>query len=448
MTLVEEGESGVPMVAMPFVSPLIPALQREGLGVHWDTMHIPTLIERKREGGSLTGDEIRALIAGFTTGEVPEYQMSALAMAIYFKGMSEAETAALTDAMLHSGGTLTWGKDDPPRVDKHSTGGIGDKTSLILAPLLACDGLWVPMISGRGLGITGGTLDKLDSIPGFKTSLSEEDIRRVVESVGCVMVGQTANICPADKKLYALRDVTGTVPSIPLIIASIMSKKLAEGLNRLVLDVKFGSGAFMKKREDAEKLAAGLAGTGNSLGVKTSYLLTPMDEPLGESAGNALEVAECVRCLQGGGPHDLEALTLDLAAAVSDSSRDQLQTWLHDGTAWKRFQQMVAAQGGDAESLERLTQIHAAPVIRELKAASSGVVRKVDAGTVGVTCVQLGAGRAKAADAIDYAVGVDQIIKTGTTVRTGDVLMRVHASSETKADEAMQALVGAVAVVG
>lgn len=445
MTLVEEEESGVPMVAMRFVSPLIPALQREGPGVHW-WMHIPTMIERKREGGSLSGDEIRAVIAGFTTGEVPEYQMSALAMAIYFRGMSEAETAALTDAMLHSGDTLKWGENDPPRVDKHSTGGIGDKTSLILAPLLACDGLWVPMISGRGLGITGGTLDKLDSIPGFKTSLPEEDIRRVIEAVGCVMVGQTANICPADKKLYALRDVTGTVPSIPLIIASIMSKKLAEGLNRLVLDVKHGSGAFMKTREQAERLAAGLAGTGNSLGVKTTFLLTPMDEPLGESAGNALEVAECVRCLQGGGPPDLEALTLDLAAEVSNSNREQLRAWLHDGTAWKRFQQMVAAQGGDAESLEKLTQVHAAPVIRELRATASGVVRKVDAGTVGVTCVQLGGGRAKAADAIDYSVGVDCIIKTGNEVRTGDVLLRIHASNDAKADEAMNALAGAVEV--
>ncbi len=445
MTLVEEEESGVPMVAMRFVYALIPALQREGPGVHCG-MHIPTMIERKREGGSLTADEIRAVIAGFTSGEVPDYQMSALAMAIFFRGMSDDETAALTDAMLNSGGTLTWRPNDPLRVDKHSTGGIGDKTSLILAPLLACDGLWVPMISGRGLGITGGTLDKLDSIPGFKTSLGEEDIRRVIETVGCVMVGQTANICPADKKLYALRDVTGTVPSIPLIIASIMSKKLAEGLNRLVLDVKFGSGAFMKKREEAEKLAAGLAGTGNSLGVRTSYLLTPMDEPLGESAGNALEVAECVRCLQGGGPADLEELTLDLAAEVSNSGREQLRTWLHDGTAWKRFQLMVAAQGGEVDALEKLTQIHAAPVIRELKASSSGMVTKVDAGTVGVTCVQLGAGRARATDAIDYAVGVDRLIKTGVTVKAGDVLLRVHAPSEVKADEALVALATGVVV--
>lgn len=409
-------------------------------------MHIPTLIERKREGGSLTPDEIRGVIQGFTSGAIPDYQMSALAMAIYFRGMSEEETAALTDAMLHSGETLVWDEGDPPRVDKHSTGGIGDKTSLILAPLLACDGLWVPMISGRGLGITGGTLDKLDSIPGFKTSLPEQDIRRVIAEVGCVMVGQTANICPADKKLYALRDVTGTVPSIPLIIASIMSKKLAEGLNRLVLDVKHGSGAFMKTREQAEQLAAGLSGAGNALGVRTRFLLTPMDEPLGESVGNALEVIECVRCLQGGGPVDLEELTLDLAVEVSNSSRQQLRMWLRDGTAWRRFQQMVAAQGGDASVLECLGDVHSAKVIRELKADHGGIVRKVDAGTIGVTCVQLGAGRAKATDSIDYAVGVDRIIKTGTEVRAGDVLLRVHAATGKAADEALSRLTAGVLV--
>lgn len=409
-------------------------------------MHIPTLIERKREGGSLTPDEIRGIIHGFTSGAIPEYQMSALAMAIFFRGMSEEETAALTDAMLNSGETLTWAENDPLRVDKHSTGGIGDKTSLILSPLLACDGLWVPMISGRGLGITGGTLDKLDSIPGFKTSLTEAEIRRVIAEVGCVMVGQTANICPADKKLYALRDVTGTVPSIPLIIASIMSKKLAEGLNRLVLDVKYGSGAFMKTLEQAEQLAAGLAGTGNALGVKTSFLLTPMEEPLGESAGNALEVAECVRCLQGGGPPDLEKLTLDLAAEVSNSSRDQFRVWLHDGTAWKRFQQMVAAQGGEVDALEKLTQMQAAPVIREFKADRAGVLKRMDAGTIGITCVQLGAGRATATDAIDHAVGIDQIAKVGAEVRSGDVLMRIHAASEPALKEAFAKLNHAVLI--
>jgi pyrimidine-nucleoside phosphorylase len=321
-------------------------------------MHIPTLIERKRDGGELSAKEIGLIIEQFTRGDLPEYQMSALAMAIFFRGMSAEETGALTEAMLHSGSVLKWPAGSPMRVDKHSTGGIGDKTSLVLAPLLACDGLWVPMISGRGLGITGGTLDKLESIPGFRTQLDEEEIRRVIAKVGCVMVGQTGNICPADKKLYALRDVTGTVPSIPLITASIMSKKLAEGLDRLILDVKFGSGAFMKTREQADLLAKSMVSVGRVLGVRASVRLSEMNQPTGESAGNALEVAECVRCLQGQGPADLEEIVLDLAVAVSVSSREQLRRWIRDGSAWEKFQKMVSLQGGDVSALERLTEIH------------------------------------------------------------------------------------------
>lgn len=393
-------------------------------------MHLPSLIERKRDGGTLTTAEIHSIIDGFTKGEIPEYQMSALAMAVFFRGMTAEETGALTDAMLHSGGTLSWPEEAPPRVDKHSTGGIGDKTSLILAPLLACDGLWVPMISGRGLGITGGTLDKLESIPGFRVQLSEEEIHRVIAKVGCVMVGQTANICPADKKLYALRDVTGTVPSIPLITASIMSKKLAEGLNRLVLDVKHGSGAFMKSREDAQMLADAMVAAGEALGVKTTACLNAMDEPLGESAGNALEVAECVRCLQGRGPRDLEELTLNLAAAVSNSPKEQLRAWLRDGTAWKKFQQMVAEQEGDVAALERINEVHAAPCIGELKAEQSGTLRRMDAEGIGRACLELGAGRAKASDAVDFAVGCDRIAKVGAQVHAGDVLLRVHARND------------------
>lgn len=409
-------------------------------------MHLPSLIERKRDGGTLTGAEIHAIVEGFTRGEVPEYQMSALAMAIFFRGMTAEETSALTDAMLHSGGTLHWPREAPPRVDKHSTGGIGDKTSLILAPLLACDGLWVPMISGRGLGITGGTLDKLESIPGFRVQLSEEEILRVIAGIGCVMVGQTVNICPADKKLYVLRDVTGTVPSIPLITASIMSKKLAEGLNRLVLDVKHGSGAFMKTREDAQRLADAMVAAGEALGVRTTARLNAMDEPLGESAGNALEVAECVRCLQGNGPRDLEELTLDLAGAVSNSPRDRLHAWLHDGTAWKKFQQMVAAQEGDVTSLERITKVHAAPCIGEWKADRSGTLQRMDAGGIGRVCLELGAGRAKASDAVDFAVGCDRIAKVGTEVRAGDVLARVHARNESSLAVALDQLRSSISI--
>lgn len=400
-------------------------------------MHVPSLIEKKRDGGVLSSEEIAEIIRAFTSGELPEYQMSALAMAIFFRGMSTEETASLTDAMLNSGGRLEWRTDARMRVDKHSTGGIGDKTSLILAPLLACDGLWVPMISGRGLGITGGTLDKLESIPGFRTGLSEPEIYRVVADVGCVMVGQTVSICPADKKLYALRDVTGTVPSIPLIVASIMSKKLAEGLNRLVLDVKHGAGAFMKTAEQAQMLADAMVGAGESLGVKTTAILHAMDEPLGESAGNALEVAECVSALQGGGPRDLVELTLELARAVSNSPREQLNAWLKDGTAWKKFQQMVAAQGGDVEALERLSEVQKAPFVAELKASQGGRVTKLDALTVGQVCVELGAGRSRATDPVDHAVGVDRIIKTGREVRAGDCLLRVHARTQTALDAAL-----------
>src|SRR3954464_6266314 len=287
-------------------------------------MHIPSLIEKKREGQEFTGDEIASLIADFTAGKVPDYQMSAWAMAVFFRGMTAQETQHLTEAMMNSGVVLEYPEDSPPKIDKHSTGGIGDKTSLVLAPLLACDDVWVPMISGRGLGITGGTLHKLESIPGFNVNLDEQRALKQLERIGVFMIGQTADICPADKKLYALRDVTGTVPSQALIGASIMSKKLAENLDRLVLDVKFGRGAFMKTRAEAEQLARAMTEVGELMGVKMSHLLSPMDEPLGRAVGNALEVAECVEILQGGGPQDLIALILALAAMVSSVSREQL----------------------------------------------------------------------------------------------------------------------------
>ncbi|MFL6595132.1 MAG: thymidine phosphorylase, partial [Chthoniobacterales bacterium] len=248
-------------------------------------MHVPTLIERKREGAELSGDEIRALIDGFTRGEIPDYQMSAWAMAVFFRGMTARETSNLTMAMMRSGRVLAYPTGSPPKIDKHSTGGVGDKVSLVLAPLLACDDVWVPMISGRGLGITGGTLDKLESIPGFNVNLDEQRALQQLERIGVFMIGQTADICPADKKLYALRDVTGTVPSQALIVASIMSKKLAENLDRLVLDVKFGRGAFMKTRAEAEQLARAMTDVGELMGVQMSHLLNPMDEPLGRAVG-------------------------------------------------------------------------------------------------------------------------------------------------------------------
>ena len=393
-------------------------------------MHVPGLIEKKREGGELTKQEIEFLIDGFATGIIADYQMSAWAMAVFFRGMTAVETQHLTTAMMESGSLLEYPKGSPPKVDKHSTGGIGDKTSLVLAPLLACANDWVPMISGRGLVITGGTLDKLESIPGFNIHIDERRAIAQLKSIGVFMMGQTADVCPADKKLYALRDVTGTVPSQPLIVASIMSKKLAENLDRLVLDVKFGSGAFMKTRKEAQQLAAAMTEVGKLMGVKVSHLLSAMDEPLGRSVGNALEVAECVQVLQGGGPRDLTTLVLDLAERVSSAKRSQLTAWLKDGTAWKKFISLVYAQDGDASSLEKLDQIHRAPVIKPLPAKSAGEVKKMDAEVIGRVSLLLGGGRKTADDAIDFAVGLSGIKKVGERVEKDEPLLTVHARND------------------
>ncbi|HEX7516357.1 MAG TPA: thymidine phosphorylase [Chthoniobacterales bacterium] len=393
-------------------------------------MHVPTLIEKKREGDELTAEEITYLVSGFTSGEIADYQMSAWAMAVFFQGMTPAETHHLTKAMMESGSVLDYPASTPPKVDKHSTGGIGDKTSLVLAPLLACDEVWVPMISGRGLGITGGTLDKLESIPGFNIHIDERRALAQLESIGVFMIGQTADICPADKKLYALRDVTGTIPSQPLIVASIMSKKLAENLDRLVLDVKFGSGAFMKTRKEAKQLAASMTKVGKLMGVKVSHLLSPMDEPIGRAVGNALEVAECVEILQGGGPSDVVDLVLDLAEQVSTASRAKLARWLSDGTAWRKFISLVYAQDGDASSLEKITEAHRAPIIHPLLAQSSGIVRKMDAETIGRASLFLGGGRQTADDAIDFAVGLSGIKKIGDHVDANEPLLFVHARTD------------------
>ncbi|MFA7343201.1 MAG: thymidine phosphorylase [Terrimicrobiaceae bacterium] len=403
-------------------------------------MHIPSLIEKKRDGGRLEDAEIAELIAGYCSGEVPDYQMSALAMAVFFRGMSNGETSALTAAMRDSGRVFRWPEGSPPKVDKHSTGGIGDKVSLVLAPLLACDSLWVPMVSGRGLGITGGTLDKLESIPGFNARLDEAACLRQIEKIGVFMAGQTEDFCPADKRLYALRDVTATVPSIPLIIASIMSKKLAESLDRLVLDVKFGSGAFMKTRADAELLAAGLAAAGEGNGVRTSFLLSPMDEPLGRTVGNALEVRESVETLQGNGPDDLVAITLDLAAGVSDSPRDVLARRLKDGSAWRKFLALVEAQGGDPRAFEDWGHFHPAPVVHPCPAPRDGEIAKMDAGRIGLAAVRLGAGRHRADDAINPSVGFSGIRKIGERVSKDEPLLWIHAATAADADAAARAV--------
>ncbi len=411
------------------------------------SFHVPTLIEHKREGGAFTAEQIDFLISGLTDGSIPEYQWSALAMAIYFRGMTAEETWHLTRAMRDSGTVIQYPDGHPPIVDKHSTGGVGDKVSLILAPLLACDGLWVPMISGRGLGITGGTLDKLESIPGFNTRLAEAELIPQLQKIGVFMAGQTDRLCPADRKLYSLRDVTGTVPSQPLIVASIMSKKLAENLDRLVLDVKFGSGAFMKTRPEAQSLADAMAAVAKLAGVEFTAQLNPMNEPLGHAVGNALEVHECLETMRGHGPKDLEDLTLTLAEALTETPRAKLQSWLHDGTAYAKFEQLVTAHGGNPEDLATLVaEIHRAPHIIEVLAPSSGTLSRFDALTVGRACVALGGGRAKATDAIDFAVGFDALAKCGQTLRQGDRICRIHARTAEAAAAAQEQILSAISI--
>ena len=409
-------------------------------------MHIPTLIEKKRDGQELTAEEIAYLVSGFTSGEMADYQMSAWAMAVLFQGMTPAETHVLTRTMMECGRVLKYPDGSPPRVDKHSTGGVGDKISLVLAPLLACDEVWVPMICGRGLGLTGGTLDKLESIPGFNVAIDERRALAQLESIGVFIIGQTADICPADKKLYALRDVTGTIPSEPLIVASIMSKKLAENLDRLVLDVKFGSGTFMKTAKEAKQLAAAMTKVGKLMGVKVSHVLSPMDEPLGRSVGNALEVAECVEILQGRGPSDVIELVLDLAEHVSTAGRAKLAGWLSDGTAWRKFISLVYAQDGDASSLEKIADVHRAPIIRPFPAQTAGKVKKMDAETIGRVSLLLGGGRQTVEDAIDFAVGLSGIKKIGEAVETGEPLLSVHARDEQSLAAVLHLLEAAVEI--
>src|SRR5437764_7019110 len=393
-------------------------------------MHFPSLIEKKRDGQALTTKEINNLVEDFVVGDLPDYQMSALAVAIFFRGMTAAETHHLTEAMMRSGRVLKYPEGSPPKIDKHSTAGVGDKVSLVLAPLLACDEVWVPMISSRGTGITGGTLDKLESIPGFNVNLDEKRALKQLDKIGVFTIGETDDICPADKKFYALRDEAGTVPSQPLIVASIMSKKLAENLDRLVLDVKFGTGAFMKTKEEAEQLAKAMTNVGESMKVKTSYLLNPMDEPLGRAVGNALEVAECVEILQGGGPPDLIKLIIDLAEKVSETPRAQLEKRLQDGSAWKKFVSLVYAQDGDATTVEKILEQHRAPIIQTWPAKSAGEVKKIDAGLIGRASVMLGAGRQRADDSIDFTVGFSGLKKVGEHVEADEPLFTIHARNE------------------
>lgn len=409
-------------------------------------LHIPTLISRKREGETLDPSEIRLLIEGYTAGEIPDYQMSAFAMAVYFKGMDAVEIAALTRAMLESGDVFEHPTGHPQVVDKHSTGGIGDKVSLILAPLVACTDVWVPMVSGRGLGITGGTLDKLEAIPGFKVGISIPEAQDLLEKIGVVMMGQTDRFCPADKKLYSLRDVTGTVPSIALITASIMSKKLAESLDKLVLDVKFGTGAFMKTETDARILADSMIAVGKEMNVEVHAILNPMSEPLGRAVGNSLEVVESLECLEGGGPADLRTLVLDLAEKISPASREELSALLDNGKARAKFDQLVSAHGADAADLPKLSKIHEAPVIVDFPAPDTGTIVAVDAGMVGQAALQLGAGRARASDGVDHAVGFNQLVKCGETIHQGASLCRIHARTQVDVEVAEAMLEKAIRI--
>ncbi|MBA4107136.1 MAG: thymidine phosphorylase [Pirellula sp.] len=388
------------------------------------------IIQKKRDREPLTDAEIAAFIDGYARGAIPDYQMSALAMAIYLNGMTADETASLTDHMLASGAHFEWPDDGVPRVDKHSTGGIGDKTSLLLAPMLACCGLEVPMISGRGLGATGGTLDKLEAIPGFRTNLTMEEVRAVVAKTGCVITGATADLVPADRKLYALRDVTATVPSIPLITASIMSKKLAEGLDALVLDVKFGTGAFMKTEADARALAQSLVATGKRMGVATTALLTDMNQPLGRMAGNAVEVDESIAALQGNGPADLMECTLALGAEVLVSTKhvetnaagiEKLQQTIDSGEAMAQFAEMIAAQNGDLDAPRPI-----APA-SDLASPRSGYLARIDAELLGKAIIAMGGGRQILSDALDHSTGLEMLTRLGDQIDAGQPLARIFA---------------------
>ncbi len=396
-------------------------------------MRAVDIVRKKREGAALSVAEIDWMVSGIG-GEVADYQWSALLMAILWRGMDDAETAALTDAMIRSGSIVDLSATPGLKVDKHSTGGVGDKTSLILAPIAAAAGVPVPMVSGRGLGHTGGTLDKLESIPGFRVDLDLDRYRAVLDECGMVLIGQTAEIAPADKFLYALRDATATVESIPLISASILSKKLAEGIDGLVLDVKTGDGAFMPRLEDSRALARAMVAIGRGRGVRMRALITRMDQPLGRAVGNAVEIAECVECLRGGGPADLVNLSIELAAemlvmgevaATLDQARDRCRLAIDDGSALARFRRVVAAQGGDPHAIDDPGRLPQPKGSIEVDSKHAGYVHALAARPIGHATMLLGAGRARVDSKIDPAVGVILHKKVGDRVEAGEPLCTV-----------------------
>lgn len=415
------------------------------------------LIRKKRNGLSLTEDELRYLITGYVEGLLPEYQMSAFLMATYFRGMSVEETLLFTRLMLESGSRIDLSDIPGVKVDKHSTGGVGDKVSLILAPLVASCGVPVPMISGRGLGHTGGTLDKLESIPGFRTSLTVEEYKNIIRRIGVVMMGQTTEIAPADKKMYALRDVTATVECIPLIAGSIMSKKLAEGIDALVLDVKTGKGAFMESQEKALELARTLVNIGNGFGVRTIGFLTDMNEPLGIAIGNWLEVVESVHCLRGergtnDSSSDLMEVTLVLAgtmvylgqkAASIEEGIALCRNHIADGSAYKKFLELVEVQGGNVRSIENLEQAPLSSSIVEVRFAERGFVTEIDSFELGLVGILLGAGRTKLDDVLDRKAGIILKKKVGDAVEQGEALAVLYTDKEFVLSEARQRVTGA-----
>ena len=419
-------------------------------------MNFLPLIEAKRDGRQLTG-RFQEIITAFVAGQIPDYQMAAFLMAVYFRGLNRDEVRELTLAMRDSGDRLFFPPDHRPLVDKHSTGGVGDKVSLPLAPLLAALGFRVPMISGRGLGITGGTLDKLESIPGFSTALAAPRIVELVQSLGVVMAGQTDRMVPADKGLYALRDVTGTVPSISLITASILSKKLAEGLQALVLDVKFGVAAFMPDLAQATELAHAMVALGRECGVNTRAVLTNMDRPLGRAAGNWLEVKESVDCLQGRGPADLRELVLTLAAHLQvqtdlapnlAAGRDRAEKCLASEAPLRKWEEMLTAQGARMAEFHELLELdHLAPVVSEVRAPHGGHVTKCDARVIGEVVRDLGGGRLTKTSVVDPAVGLDLMAAPGETISSGDLLCRVHATDQASASMAVERLAGEAWVI-
>jgi pyrimidine-nucleoside phosphorylase len=412
-------------------------------------MRAVDIIRKKRDAGELTLEEIEFLVHGATDDSIPDYQLAAWLMAVVWRGMTQAELAALTEAMLHSGQVLDLSDIPGVKVDKHSTGGVGDKTSLVIAPIVAAAGLPVPMISGRGLGHTGGTLDKLESIPGFNVNLSIADFRRVLKACGCALIGQTPEIAPADKKLYSLRDVTATVESPYLICASIMSKKLAEGIDALVLDVKTGNGAFMKQEKDAVYLAELMVETGRRMGKKIIALITDMEQPLGRKVGNALEVEECLEVLAGGGPEDLRELCLDLSAwmltlggkcAKVSEGREIAAELIANGRARDKFREIIRLQGGDTQIVDDPSRLPKAKRTAHAVSMKSGYITAIRGEQVGIASMLLGGGREKKEDSVDPAVGIVLEKKVGDEVKEGSSLCTIHFNSEARKGEALAML--------